>query len=78
MYKYDEFFEGKFLWKWRVSDDEIEFFETNNYSDLRKDEYIDVSPFIVLKLHEWKLNRFKDLNKIDYLEAQRNKNICSQ
>lgn len=73
IYKYDEFFEEKISWKWKVSEDEIKFFETNNFSNLRKDGFIDVSPFLVLKLHEWKLNRFKDLKKLDYLDAQRNK-----
>lgn len=73
IYKWDKISEEKLLWKWKISEDEIEFFQKNNYSNCSKDDYVEVSPLLVLKLNEWKLNRFKSLKKLEYLYAQRNK-----
>lgn len=73
IYHFNETFEEKVHWKWKVSEDEIEFFEINTYLNLSENKYIEVSPLLVLRLHEWKLNKFKDLKKLEYLDAQRNK-----
>lgn len=73
IYMWDKTHEEKIRWKWKISEDEIDFFETNNYSNCSKDDFVEVSPLLVLNLNEWKLNKFKSLKKLDYLYAQRNK-----
>ncbi|GAA3265991.1 hypothetical protein LMG8520_1310 [Lactococcus lactis subsp. lactis] len=73
IYMWDKTHEAKIQWKWKISEDEIDFFETNNYSNCSKDDFVEVSPLLILKLNEWKLNKFKSLKKLDYLYAQRNK-----